>query len=132
MLNGIVFRWDGVPPKSTFQQRDRNYHRTAAARLAFAQWRAILEKYAPEEPLEGALSLHLVLTWPHTVDSRRVDAGRPVRKITRPDGVNILKGVEDIMTELGYWHDDNQLAVECVERWHGDLSGVTVEVMCLE
>ncbi len=132
MLKGVCFFWEGVPPKSTFQQRDRNFHKTAPAKLAFAQWRAILEKWAPEAPLEGPLSLRLVLTWPHTSDTRRLCEGRPVRKVTRPDGVNILKGVEDIMTACGYWHDDNQLAVETVEKWHGDLSGVTVEVMCLE
>ena len=49
-------------------------------------------------------------------------------KITRPDGVNILKGVEDVMTSLGYWNDDNQLAVETVERWHGEMPGVMIEI----
>ena len=32
------FRWEGIPPKSTFQQRDKNFHKTANARLAMAQW----------------------------------------------------------------------------------------------
>ena len=47
-------------------------------------------------------------------------------KTTRPDGVNIMKGVEDVMTELGYWKDDAVLAIETVERWHGDLSGIMI------
>lgn len=124
----ILAYWEGVPPKSTFQQRDRNFHPTAAARLAAAQWRAILEKFVPKEPLKGALAFRLVVTWPHTRETARIAGGAPVRKITRPDGVNILKGVEDIMTSLGYWEDDNQLAVETVERWHGEMSGVLIEV----
>ena len=126
--DGIVAFWEGVPPKSTFQQRDRNFHKTASARLAFAQWRAILEKFAPPKPLEGPLAFRLALTWPHTRETAKARDGAPVRKITRPDGVNILKGVEDVMTSLGYWNDDNQLAVETVERWHGEMPGVMIEI----
>jgi len=125
---GILAYWEGVPPKSTFQQRDRNFHPTASAKLAAAQWQAILEKFAPDAPLKGPLSFRLVVTWPHTRETAKIAGGAPVRKTTRPDGVNILKGVEDIATSLHYWRDDNQLAVETVERWHGELSGVLIEV----
>lgn len=118
------FRWDGVPPKSTFQQRDRNFHQTASCRLAMAQWKAILEPYLPQTPFTGALYFRMVVTWPHTRESLKQNAGNPVLKTTRPDGVNILKGVEDIMTKLGFWQDDNQLAIETIERWYGDISGV--------
>ena len=117
------FSWDGIPPKSTFQQRDRNFHQTASCRLAMAQWQAILEPHVPAEPFNGPLSFRMVVTWPHTRESFKQNAGNPVLKTTRPDGVNILKGVEDIMTRLGYWKDDNVLAIETIERWHGDISG---------
>lgn len=119
-------RWEGIPPKSTFQQRDKNFHKTANARLAFAQWKAILEKYRPPQPFTGPLSFRLVITWPHTRETEKQNEGRPVLKTTRPDGVNIMKGVEDVMTELGYWKDDAVLAIETVERWHGDLSGIMI------
>lgn len=122
-------RWEGIPPKSTFQQRDRNFHQTANARLAMAQWQAILEPYKPPKPFTGPLSFRMVITWPHTRETEKQNGGRPVWKTTRPDGVNILKGVEDIMTRLGYWPDDNQLAIETVERWHGDMAGV---YFCIE
>lgn len=123
------FRWEGIPPKSTFQQRDKNFHKTANARLAMAQWQAILEKYKPEKPFMGALSFRMVITWPHTRETEKQNEGLPVPKTTRPDGVNILKGIEDIMTRLGFWIDDNQLSIETVERWHGDLPGT---YFCIE
>lgn len=123
------FRWEGTPPKSTFQQRDKNFHKTANARLAMAQWQAILEIYKPEKPFMGALSFRMVITWPHTRETEKQNGGLPVWKTTRPDGVNILKGVEDIMTRLGFWSDDNQLSIETVERWHGDLPGA---YFCIE
>ena len=122
----IEFFWEGFPPKSTFQQRDKNFHKTPAARLAFAQWRAILEQGVPAHPLQGALSFKLVLTWPFPKSMKTTSVVIP--KTTRPDGVNILKGVEDIMTKLGYWQDDNQLAIETVERWYGMFPGVLVQI----
>ena len=128
MQNKIIFSWEGNPPRSTFQQRDKEFRPTANARLAFAQWKAILERYVPAVPMEGALSFRMILTFPHTAESIREKDGLPVPKITRPDGVNIMKGVEDIMTKLGYWHDDSQLASETVERWHGEFPGVTIIV----
>lgn len=128
MKTVLYFFWDGIPPKSTFQQRDRNFHPTAQCRLAMAQWQAILEPHVPPVPLEGPLAFRLVVTWPHTRESEKENGGLPIPKATRPDGVNILKGVEDIMTRLHYWHDDNQLAFETVERWYGALPGIYVEI----
>ena len=128
MSDLLTFFWEGVPPKSTFQQRDRNFRPTPSARLARAQWTAILEKYAPPRPFRGALRLRLAVTWPHTRESARRNGGLPVPKLTRPDGVNILKGVEDVMARLGYFDDDNRLFVETVERWHGELPGVLVQL----
>lgn len=125
MQNKYIFSWQGTPPRSTFQQRDKEYHPTASARLAFAQWKAILERYVPEKPLTGPLTFRMIVTFPHTQESRRIKDGLPVPKVTRPDGVNILKGVEDIMTRLGYWEDDSQLAIETIERWWGEYPGVT-------
>ena len=115
--------WAGVPPKSTFQQRNKNFVKTPAARLAFAQWQAILEYFVPEKPFEGPLEFRLVVTFPNVGRKRGTHP-----KTTRPDGCNILKGVEDIMTKLGYWHDDNQLVIETVERWYGDYPGVLIQI----
>ena len=54
-------------------------------------------------------------------------------KTTRPDGVNILKLMEDVMTECGYWHDDRQLSVEEITRyvWWGE-EMVHVKIFRLE
>ena len=72
------------------------------------------------------------MTWPHTRETEKQNSGRPVLKTTRPDGVNILKGVEDIMTDLGYWDDDARCSIETVERWHGDMSGILIIIEELE
>ena len=128
----MIFNWMGNPPRSTFQQRDKEFHLTANAKLAMAQWQAIVEKYVPPQPIKGALSFKMIVSFPHTAESIRRNDGLPVPKITRPDGVNILKGVEDIMTRLGFWEDDSQLAVECIERWHSEVPGVTFVIEHIE
>lgn len=115
----IEFFWEGDPPRSTFQQRSRNFVPTPSARLAAATWQAILEQHVPETPFEGPLELNLGVTF-------RGKKSGP--KITRPDGVNILKGVEDIMTRLGYWHDDAQIYSETVRRYTGPMPGVYVRI----
>lgn len=124
-MKKIEFQWAGIPPKSTFQQRNKNFHPTASCRLAMAQWRAILEQHVPDQPFKEAVAFRMIVTWPHTRETIRRNHGLPVPKITRPDGVNILKGVEDIMTKLGFWIDDSLLASESIERWNGDYPGVS-------
>lgn len=132
-MKKIEFFWEGVPPKSTFQQRDRNFHKTPAARLAMAQWQAVLEQHVPEMPMKGPIALRIIVTWPHTAETRkRSRGGGPVYKTTRPDGDNILKGIKDIMTRLGYWTDDAQVSIEAMTRCHGDISGAFVSVKEIE
>lgn len=97
-----------------------------------AQWQAILEKHIPAEPLKGPIRLQVYITWPHTTESRKKLGGLPVYKTTRPDGDNILKGIKDICTKLGYWKDDAEVAIETVVRFHGDISGVSFEAEEIE
>lgn len=124
IMKKIEFQWAGIPPKSTFQQRNKNFLPTASCRLAMAQWTAILEQHVPDQPFKEAVAFQMIVTWPHTRETLKRNHGLPVPKTTRPDGVNILKGVEDIMTKLGFWIDDSILAFEAIERWHGDYPGV--------
>lgn len=122
-----------IPPKSTFQQRNKNFNLTPQARLTKATYRAILEKFRPPAPFDGPLHFRLVLTWPHTRQSRKAAEGHTaIAKTTRPDGVNILKMVEDIMTDLAFWHDDNQLSIETVERYYGDFPGILLQIESIE
>lgn len=102
-------------PGSTPQQRKtgggKSTHPTPGLRYARAAWRALVEPYRPAKPMAGAVGLYVRLKY-HTNDKRRV--GR--YKTTKPDGVNLLKLLEDEMTKAGYWKDDNQLADERIQR----------------
>lgn len=102
-------------PSSTPQQRKvhgKISYPSRSLSLARASWLAMLERHAPNEPLDGPLMLEVELMY-----HRRMKDGERRYKTTRPDGVNLLKLIEDVMTECGYWHDDRQLSVEKITRY---------------
>ena len=66
-----------------------------------AIWQAVLEQYRPAEPLNGPVRLEVQFIFP----GERVQTIRTAK----PDLDNLLKGVLDICTRLGYWHDDAQV-----------------------
>lgn len=119
-------------PGSTPQQRKtgggKSTHPTQGLRYARAAWRALVEPYRPAKPMAGAVGLYVRLKY-HTNDKRRV--GR--YKTTKPDGVNLLKLLEDEMTKAGYWKDDKQVADEHIVRlWTERESHVAIEVRELD
>ena len=49
-------------------------------------------------------------------------------KTTKPDTDNLVKLFKDCMTEVGFWRDDAQVAVELTEKLYGDRPGIFVSV----
>lgn len=118
-------------PSATPQQRKLHGKASYPSRslsLARASWQALLERHAPPEPLDGPLRLVVELLYHQKMKDEGVRY-----KTTRPDGVNVLKLVEDVMTECGYWHDDRQLSVEEITRyvWCGE-EMVRIKIFRLE
>ena len=120
-MDSIEFHEPFDIPSATPQQRKLRGKASYPSRslsLARASWQALLEKHAPPEPLDGPLKIRVRLYY-HVKKTKDMEVDY---KTTRPDGVNILKLIEDIMTKCGYWHDDAQLSVEEVHRlvWPGE------------
>lgn len=107
-------------PSATPQQRKvhgKTSYPSRSLSLARASWQALLERHAPPEPLDGPLRIEVELFYHQRMKDEEVRY-----KTTRPDGVNLLKLIEDVMTECGYWFDDRQLSVEQITRylWFGE------------
>lgn len=125
-MDSIEFHEPFDIPSATPQQRKLHGKASYPSRslsLARASWQALLEKHAPPEPLSGPLKI-IVRLYYHVKKTKEMEVDY---KTTRPDGVNILKLIEDVMTKCGYWHDDAQLSVEEITRyvWTG---GETVDI----
>lgn len=50
------------------------------------------------------------------------------RKITRPDGDNLMKGFQDYMQHYRYFMDDAQIAPLIVDRFWGQNNKIIVEL----
>lgn len=83
---------------------------------------AALEAHAPEAPLEGPLELSVTWCYPKQGHAD----GTP--KATPPDTDNLDKGLKDIMTDLGWWEDDAQVAVEHIAKIHSRVTGIRVDI----
>ena len=49
-------------------------------------------------------------------------------KITKPDTDNLQKLLKDVMTQLGYWADDNLVASEIVEKFWAEKPGIYIRI----
>ena len=88
-----------------------------------SKYEAHLSKYAPAEPMTGAVELHV--TWCFPIQGKHKN-GEP--KITKPDTDNMIKLFKDCMTATGYWKDDAQVFREVSEKFYSNVEGVFVIV----
>lgn len=103
----------GNPPTATAQQKGEkvirgrvHHYEKANVRLAKQEIAYKIKKYAPAQPLIGPI--HLMIEWAFELKKQK----KPEWKITRPDLDNLEKGLLDVMTDLGFWNDDAQVAVK--------------------
>lgn len=124
----LEFFLDMVPPRVTHQEKKvavvggkpRFYEppRLRAARELLA---LRMKPFRPREPFSGPL--RLTVRWQFPKGRRR--AGW---KVTRPDTDNLQKLLKDVMTDLGFWADDAQVASETVEKVWSGRPGIFVRV----
>jgi Holliday junction resolvase RusA-like endonuclease len=85
-------------------------------------YRAHLSKHIPQKPFKGAVRLLVKWCFPR---GKHLNGSY---KTTKPDTDNLNKLLKDIMTELGYWNDDAQVASEIIEKFWADIPGIYVEI----
>ena len=95
-------------------------------KAARALFRDHLAKYAPPAPISGPVRLRTL--WVYYSD--KIHPGE--WKTTKPDTDNSIKLLKDVMTKLGFWHDDAQVCSEITEKIWATTSGLRVIVEELE
>ncbi|MBC6300318.1 RusA family crossover junction endodeoxyribonuclease [Listeria booriae] len=91
-----------------------------AARQLFM---AHLSAHVPDEPFMGAT--RLTVWWCYWRDGKHKDGDY---KITKPDLDNSNKLLQDCMTELGFWKDDNLIASLHAEKYWADIPGIFIRI----
>ena len=102
-------------------------YKDAKLRDARQKFIAYLAQHRPERPMTGPVMLKTGWFYEPTGGHRHGDY-----KTTKPDTDNLLKMFKDCMTEVGFWRDDAQVAVELTEKLYGYRPGIFVSVCELE
>lgn len=86
-----------------------------------------LYDHKPTKPLQGAVRVDMVIQYPMAKGKSPLTF-----KITRPDLDNTAKLILDVMTDLGFWNDDAQIASLELTKLYHEKSGIYIRVTELD
>jgi len=139
-MNKISFKLACVPPKSTHQaglriMKKKNGQQfvgkfaTSKSKHTQSELTMLIKEFAPPQPLIGPLKLKVRWVYPYRKAEPKKNRDMPIYCNTRPDCDNLVKGIKDIMTRLGFYLDDGQIAhLDFMKLWSDDYGiFITVE-----
>ena len=90
----------------------------------------LLRPHRPRQPLTGPLSLALKIVhpWLKSESKTTIAKGIPIPKDTKPDADNMSKGIQDVMSDLGFWQDDSQVCDLHVQKFWGARPGIEFSI----
>jgi Holliday junction resolvase RusA-like endonuclease len=80
-------------------------------------------KYTPATKYSGPV--RLMTKWCFPVTDKHHNGEY---KASKPDTDNLQKMLKDVMTDLGFWKDDAQVASEIIEKFWADIPGIYVVI----
>lgn len=119
------------PPRTTHQTKEvvvvknkARFYEPPKLVAARSKLKAHLAKHRPEKPLEGPI--RVLVKWLFQTKNNNEHG---TYKITRPDCHNMNKLLFDVMTDLGFWHDDAQICSEHIEKfWTTAVTGIFIQI----
>lgn len=122
-----------VPPTVTHQEKQvtvqggkPRFYEPQELKAARIKLRDYLAKHRPDAPMDCGVRLIVKWCFPRGVHP---DGSY---KTTKPDTDNLQKMLKDVMTEVGFWKNDAQVASEIVEKFWAETTGIFVRVEELE
>ena len=90
---------------------------------------ALIAPYTPEKPLEGPLRLSVIWAYPWRASEPKKNRLLGYRMCdTKPDCDNLTKQLADILTRLGFWYDDAQVAELRFTKMWREKPGIHIEI----
>lgn len=120
---------DCIPPKTTAQaglrimkRRDGRFFigkQTGSKAVRVKNWLFNrLEPFKPDKAFEGALKVYIGWYYPYKKSEKKSNIGKMIYCDKRPDADNLLKTLFDVMTKIGFWKDDAQIAdLRFIKAW---------------
>lgn len=128
-----------VPPKGTHQQNVRIFRsadgksfigksKTSKAARDERSLLELMRPHAPDAPMAGPVRLRVTWRYPYrkSEPQKRRIGNLPCN--TRPDCDNLLKGLSDILTRLGFWTDDAQVSSVTFRKEWGSRPGIGIGI----
>lgn len=99
-----------------------------------AVYKSTLLRFKPQEPMDGALRLDLVITYPRKQKhkTKKLLNYEYLLRTTKPDIDNAAKTFVDALTETGIIVDDARIARMVLEKRFGDNPGIQFRVSYME
>lgn len=132
MMNQVIDAWMPMdPPRTTHQEKKVSckngkpvFYEDEELKDARNKLMANLARHRPKEKIKGATILSVL--WLYRTKDKRKNGKL---KTTKPDTDNIDKLLKDCMTDLKFWRDDAQVAIEYIEkRWTTETPGIRIRV----
>ena len=108
-----------IPPKKTHQSSLRIFTpkgsnhpivaRDKSGQQTQNELMLLLLPYKPEQTLTKALRMSVKWVYPYRSAEPKKNRTQDIPCTTRPDCDNLIKGLCDCMTRLGFWADDSQV-----------------------
>lgn len=127
-----------VPPKATSQMkgacaikggRGVRFFKKKNVAAAENTLMALFRPHVPAVPFKGPIKVTMVWSFPWRKSERKSNlALGAAPNDTRPDASNLVKMAEDVMTTLGFWGDDGQIADLTVRKQWADWSGIDITI----
>jgi Holliday junction resolvase RusA-like endonuclease len=135
-MKAIEFHLPIVPPKATSQTKrlviikgkpmffHKKEHQIAENDLTL-----LCSKHVPEQPIAGPvhLGVHFYFPWRKS-EKKSVIARCFAWHTSRPDLSNMIKLIEDVLTRLGFWNDDSQIAQLIVTKHWAKTPGIDITI----
>jgi len=132
----IQFHLAIVPPKATSQTAGKRiaiingkpmFFKNQKAQSAENDLTLLASRHVPEKPLEGPIHLSVAFSWPwRASEPKKNRLHGKIAHTSKPDCSNAVKMLEDVLTKLRFWNDDNQVASLQVTKVWSDEPGITV------
>lgn len=87
-----------------------------------------MKRYKPDKPSEKPIRLTVILYF--DVKSPKKLWG--TYKTTKPDCDNYVKEIKDVMTDLGFWKDDNQVVDLHIIKYYAEKGTIFIRLEELE
>ena len=120
-----------IPPQTTHQKQQVScrsgkpvFYDPPELEAARVKLQGHLSRHVPEKKYTSAI--RVVVKWLFPITGKHQDGEY---KITKPDCSNLIKLLEDVMTDLGFWTDDKLVSSLVVEKFYADKPGIYV---CIE